>query len=441
MQYDVTALKKRPRSFSQLKGQDFVVATLSHSLQDFSIGHAYLFSGPRGVGKTTAARLFALALNRPSGSDVDCVEYEGASQIREGTSLDVIEIDGASYTSVDNVRSIREEIHYAPVQFTYKVYIIDEVHMLSHSAFNALLKTIEEPPSYVVFVFATTDVYKVPATVRSRCQQFSFRLIDPEQITRSLQDVCEEYQLTYAIEALQWIANEAGGSLRDAYMLFDQIRSFSQGHFSMEVIKEHLGLAGVDKINQLFVDCLAQDRSAALNHVHEVIMQGVSCEQIIRETTTYIRNVLLIKSESSAIGVLGYLSESIDPQVVERLSFEQLEKALFIFLELYRNLRYSLDQRFEVELAFSHLCNITQYVTPLQLVKRLEQLERTIPYTSHETYEQVDSIPEDLLKQSAKDSATRSTEQAPENLPENSPKTHQETYQKICQGNQQEMCP
>jgi DNA polymerase-3 subunit gamma/tau len=245
MNYEVTATRKRPRTFDELSGQEFVVESLKNGIDKGHIAHAYLFAGPRGVGKTSAARILAKALNCPDGPSADaCPDSEEAEHITRGNAIDVIEIDGASNTSVNDVRQIKDEVLFGPTRLRYKIYIIDEVHMLSNSAFNALLKTIEEPPPYIVFIFATTEIHKVPATIRSRCQQFNFRLIPLENIMAALRRVTEDAGLTAEEEALLWIAKEARGSLRDAYTLFDQIASFSTDRITMERIREILGVDG-----------------------------------------------------------------------------------------------------------------------------------------------------------------------------------------------------
>jgi DNA polymerase-3 subunit gamma/tau len=243
MNYEVTALKKRPQTFDQLVGQEFIVSALKNTITQNRIAHAYLFSGPRGVGKTSAARILAKSLNCEQGLTAEpCGTCASCTEILEGRSFDVIEIDGASHTSVNDVREIRDEVLFAPSSFRYKVYIIDEVHMLSNSAFNALLKTIEEPPPHVVFIFATTEVHKVPATIRSRCQQFNFRLIALSDIKQKIRDVAAELAVQIDNESLIWIAKEATGSLRDAYTLFDQIVSFSAAILSWARSRKNWGL-------------------------------------------------------------------------------------------------------------------------------------------------------------------------------------------------------
>jgi DNA polymerase-3 subunit gamma/tau len=217
MSYEVTANRRRPGTFDTLTGQEFVVTTIKKSIEANKIAHAYLFSGSRGVGKTSAARILAKSLNCVEGPTANpCGVCSNCKEIAKGSSLDVIEIDGASNTSVNDVRAIKDEVLFAPNASKYKVYIIDEVHMLSNSAFNALLKTIEEPPPYVVFVFATTEIHKVPATIKSRCQQFNFRLIDVEDIKERLAEACQEMEIQVDQDALFWMANEGNGSLRDA---------------------------------------------------------------------------------------------------------------------------------------------------------------------------------------------------------------------------------
>ncbi len=202
MAFEITASRRRPQRFSELSGQNFVVSTLMSSIRQERIAHAYLFSGPRGVGKTSAARILAKSLNCEKGITTEpCGSCPSCHEITAGSALDVIEIDGASNTSVNDIRTIKDEVLFAPNSSRYKIYIIDEVHMLSNSAFNALLKTIEEPPPYVIFIFATTEVHKVPATIRSRCQQFHFQLISLEVIKQKLQDACDESAVIYEEEA------------------------------------------------------------------------------------------------------------------------------------------------------------------------------------------------------------------------------------------------
>ncbi|MFP4302467.1 MAG: DNA polymerase III subunit gamma/tau [Spirochaetaceae bacterium] len=376
MNYEVTATRKRPRTFDELTGQEFVVSTLKNSLESGRIAHAYLFAGPRGVGKTSAARILAMSLNCPEGPNADgCIDYPGSEEIARGTALDVIEIDGASNTSVNDVREIKDEVLFAPNSSRYKIYIIDEVHMLSNSAFNALLKTIEEPPPYVIFIFATTEIHKVPATIRSRCQQFNFRLIPLEEIKRLLGEVCEEIGVQAEDEALFWMAKEATGSLRDAYTLLDQVVSFSEGAITLEKIREKLGLVGFDQINDLATALATGERSRAFAAVDRIITSGVSIEQCIIDLTDYFRALLFYKAGISKEALLGFAPDRFAPEVVNAYSATQAERAVSILLELFRSVRYSLNPRFELEIAVSRLAALKEYLTTEEIVSELRSLK------------------------------------------------------------------
>jgi len=375
--YEVTATRRRPKTFDELAGQEFVVSTLKNSIQNGKIAHAYLFSGPRGCGKTSAARILARSLNCEkgpgSGSGGPCGICDNCKAIRAGSSMDVIEIDGASNTSVNDVRQIKDEVLFPPQTGKYKIYIIDEVHMLSNSAFNALLKTIEEPPPYIVFIFATTELHKVPATVKSRCQQFNFRLIPIETIQGILKDVCDEMGIKAEDKALFWIAKESTGSMREAFTLFDQVASFSGGHIREELIREKLGLAGLEKINQLAEACAANDASTALTLIDSALVAGVAIEQFIIDLASYYRNLLLIKNGITRESLLGYSTGEFSAKVLETLDPIRLEQALEILLNCYRDIRYSVSPRFELETAVSKLSWLNKWVSPDELRVALER--------------------------------------------------------------------
>ncbi len=377
MAYEVTATRKRPRDFEELSGQEFVATTLKSSLSQQRIAHAYLFSGPRGVGKTSAARILAKALNCETGPTAEpCGDCSNCREITGGNAMDVIEIDGASNTSVNDVREIKNEVLFAPNSSRYKIYIIDEVHMLSNSAFNALLKTIEEPPPYIVFIFATTEGHRVPATIRSRCQQFHFQLIAQEIIQGKIAEAAGEQDVSVEQQALFWIAKEAAGSLRDAYTLFDQIASFSQQEITLEKIQDKLGLVSADTITVL-VEELSESRSdEALQTAEAVLSRGVSIEQFIIDMAEYFRSMLFIQQGITREAVLGNSLEQFPEAIIQRYSQEQLETALDMLLKLYRDIRYSINQRYELELLLSRLSKLHQRMTPGEIYHRLEQLSQ-----------------------------------------------------------------
>ena len=375
MAYEITATRKRPQNFDQIVGQEFIVATLKSSIGDGRTAHAYLFSGPRGVGKTSAARVLAKALNCEKGPTPEpCGRCTACTEITAGNSLDVIEIDGASNTSVNDVREIKDEVLFAPNGSRYKIYIIDEVHMLSNSAFNALLKTIEEPPPYIVFVFATTEVHKVPATIRSRCQHFNFRLISAPDIRDRLAEVVSEMGRTAEDEALLWIAREATGSLRDAYTLLDQTLSFSEDHITLERIKEKLGVVGRDELNEVVRQAVGGEVRRVLELTGEILQKGVAVEQFVIDLTEFFRDLLLIKAGLRGETVMGFSPETFPADVEQALSTDQIEKAIELLLELYRKIRYSLNQRFELELAMSRLSRLKNLITSEEILRRIEAL-------------------------------------------------------------------
>ena len=374
MAYEVTATRRRPQRFDDLVGQEFVAATLKNAIQSGKIAHAYLFSGPRGCGKTSSARILAKALNCHSGpTATPCEECTACKEITKGSSLDVIEIDGASNTSVNDIRQIKDEVLFPPNSSKYKIYIIDEVHMLSTSAFNALLKTIEEPPEYVIFIFATTELHKVPATIKSRCQQFHFRLGTVEQIKEVLAKASNELGILADDEALFWIAREATGSFRDAYTLFDQVVAFSDNHITYEKIRDKLGLVGVERLNEIAEFCVDGNSKAALEKLDEITANGVSIEQFVSNFADYLRSLLLIQSGITKESLLGQNIQRFSQKVTSSWNKMMLERALSLMLQLFRDIRYSVSPRYELELAISRLCWLTSYVSVTEVKTAIEQ--------------------------------------------------------------------
>ncbi len=355
----VTALTFRPKSFDELVGQEFVAHTLGEEIKHGKVANAYLLSGPRGVGKTTTARLLAQSLNH--GDDTSNPQWLA---IRNGTALDVVEIDGASHTSVQDVRQIKEDVLYPPQGSRYKIYIIDEVHMLSTSAFNALLKTIEEPPPYIVFIFATTEPERLPLTVRSRCQQFHFRLLPAKLIVQKLQEVVDSKGMSADPAVLGWIAHESDGSMRDAYTLFDQIAVSEEALHDLDALRRNFGLAETEVLEQLLVALSQEDIAQALTIVDDLFSRGVGIESVVNDLCTTFRSALLYTYEVSIDDDSTH--QGLSEATRQALGSYTREALLGIgdeLLGLHRQMRFSLNQRYEFELALARIGYIRQRVT------------------------------------------------------------------------------
>jgi len=411
MEFEVTATRKRPGTLSEMVGQEFVVATLSNALSTGKVAHAYLFSGPRGTGKTSTARILAKSLNCESGPTSEpCGTCSSCVEIAKGSAPDVIEIDGASNTSVNDVREIKDEVLYAPQSSPKKIYIIDEVHMLSNSAFNALLKTIEEPPPYIIFIFATTEIHKVPATIRSRCQQFRFRLFTPELIRDKLVEAAGEMERDFENDALYWIAREAGGSMRDAYTLFDQVLSFSDEKITLSGIREKMGLVGLESTSELLNAAAGGNRKGALDLLDDILSSGTAVEQVLLELADFLRNLTLIAYGIEKESLLGLSPDRFPEGPRKAWNTSRLESAAEEAFTLYRDIRYSLNPRYEIELFVGRLCSLNDRLSSSDVLERITSLRNELlgggwtppaegsPNSTNGNYDQADKkkIPENL---------------------------------------------
>lgn len=380
MSYMALYRKWRPDTFEEVKGQDHVVTTLKNQIINNRIGHAFLFCGTRGTGKTSIAKLFAKAVNceHPiNGSP--CNECTACRAIADGSSMNVIEIDAASNNGVDNIRQIREEVQYSPSEGKYKVYIIDEVHMLTQGAFNALLKTLEEPPAYVIFILATTESHKIPITISSRCQKYEFRRISVETISDRLMELLGREQIEAEKKAVDYIAKAADGSMRDALSILDQCIAFNIGkELTYENVLDTIGAVDIDVFARL-LDCVIKlDVVGAIDLVDEVVWQGHELSRFVSEFTWFLRNVLLVKVSPEADQKLDMSAENLERlrQLAAQIDTDALIRYINIFSDTSANIKYAVQKRIVLELAVIKLCKPemeTDYSALLDRVRVLEQ--------------------------------------------------------------------
>lgn len=380
MSYTALYRKYRPAQFEEVKGQEHIVTTLKNEIKAGRIGHAYLFCGTRGTGKTTVAKIFARAVNCENPQDGSpCGECSSCRAIAEGTSMNVIEIDAASNNGVENIRQIREEVSYSPTEGRYKVYIIDEVHMLSIGAFNALLKTLEEPPSYVIFILATTESHKIPVTILSRCQKYDFRRISIGTISGRLMDLMRKEQVDVEEKAIRYVAKAADGSMRDALSLLDQCIAFYLGEkLTYDHVLDVLGAADTEVFSRLFRAVLAGNVTESICVLEELIIQGRELGQFVTDFVWYLRNLLLVKGSDQMEDVLDMSSENLallkeEAQMVES---DVIMRYIRVFSELSGQIRYAPQKRVLIEIALIKLCRPSMETTQDALADRIARLER-----------------------------------------------------------------
>ena len=382
MSYTALYRKFRPGEFEDVKGQDHISQTLQNQIKANRIGHAYLFCGTRGTGKTTVAKIFAKAVNCEHPIDGSpCGECGMCKAISAGTSMNVIEIDAASNNGVDNIREIREEVAYRPTEGKYKVYIIDEVHMLSIGAFNALLKTLEEPPEYVIFILATTEVHKIPITIMSRCQRYDFKRISIDTIAARLADLMEIEGVEVEERAIRYIAKAADGSMRDALSLLDQCIAFYLGEkLTYDHVLEVLGAVDTEVFSKLLRDVLSRDISKVLRTLEELIMQGRELSQLATDFTWYLRNLLLVKSSDNMEDVLDVSTENLVQlkEEAESMDYDTLIRYIRIFSELSNQLKYATQKRVMLEVALIKLCKPAMETNQDSLLERIRAVEEQV---------------------------------------------------------------
>lgn len=379
MASQVTALAWRPQTFDDLVGQDVVAQTLKNAIRTERIHHAYLFSGLRGAGKTSSARIFAKALNCEKGpTDTPCLACASCKEIRDGNSMDVVEIDAASNNSVDNIRELRELVRYNATRDRYKIYIIDEVHMLSTSAFNALLKTLEEPPPNVVFILATTELHKIPATILSRTQQFDFRQIPIYKIEERLKTIADTHKLEVESEALTLIARASGGSMRDALSIYDQVIAASGETVSALDVKSLLGVVEDANLIDLMAGVIKESTEQVFARIEELVHFGHDLKQVYDTFTGFIRDSVVLKSVQNPadMAVRQYGHGDEHRELLERVTVSDLVRMMDVLVTHESTFRMAQEPRYAFELVFLKLLEQRKLLPLETLLAELGQVEK-----------------------------------------------------------------
>ncbi len=375
--------KWRPSVFEDVIGQEHITRTLKNQIKNQNIAHAYLFCGTRGTGKTSTAKIFAKAVNCISPQDMNpCGDCEICRGIDQENIMDVIEIDAASNNGVDDIRELRENVQYPPSKGKYKVYIVDEVHMLSTGAFNALLKTLEEPPSFVIFIFATTEPHKIPATIISRCQRFDFKRVREPQIIQRLQYICSEMNIAAEEKALRLIARNADGSVRDALSILDQCISFQDDTLTYSNVLERLGIVGEDAIFRLVDYIIEKDAKKMMEWLHELIAAGKDIQQLFQSLIQHYRNLMLIQIIGEAPeGLVRLSEESIERcrEQAKKLSPNHVMRAIPMLSQTASDAKYATQPRIFLEIAVLKLIRPQFDKLSVEgLLERIEDLEKQI---------------------------------------------------------------
>ncbi|MBN1899471.1 MAG: DNA polymerase III subunit gamma/tau [Spirochaetes bacterium] len=366
MSYTVIARKYRPQKFEELVGQEPIAETLSNAIKNDKISHAYLFAGPRGVGKTSTARILSKALNCQKGTSAEpCGKCNNCLEITEGNSLDVIEIDGASNNGVNEIRDLKEKVNFAPVKAKYKIYIIDEVHMLTESAFNALLKTLEEPPPHIIFIFATTEPYKIPITVLSRCQRYNFRRITIPEIVNHLKKIAKKETVKFQGDSLFLIAKNSDGSLRDAQGALDQLIAFSEGEITEDKVRQLFGLSDTEIFSQFTRSITKNDIPSGLEIINKIYNEGIDLRQFVILLVEFLRNILFVKIGITEPSILEESQDKIESfrNLADHFETEVLDEMVRYLTGLLNHFRYTTQFKTLLEIGLLNLHNINKKIT------------------------------------------------------------------------------
>lgn len=371
----------RPKNFSDVIGQEHIVRTLKNQIENNNVGHAYLFCGTRGTGKTSTAKIFSRAVNCTNlHNDEPCNECENCREILEDKTMDVVEIDAASNNSVDDIRELRENVKYSPAKAKYKVYIIDEVHMLSQGAFNALLKTLEEPPSYVIFILATTEPHKIPATILSRCQRFDFKRVTVKDISSRMRYICEKERIEADEKALNLIARNSQGALRDALSILDQCISFEGNKISYNDVIELLGSVNIEQLFDLAESVIKEDTRKSLQILNDFIIWGKDVRNLVNDLIDHFRNLMVCKISNDLDEIISLPEETIDllKQQAETIDTNNLIRILNILSEAQDGMKISSNPRVLMEVTMMKIAQPMFDESKEALIKRIENLEQKI---------------------------------------------------------------
>ena len=371
----------RPQNFEDVVGQEHIIRTLKNQIENNNVGHAYLFSGTRGTGKTSTAKIFARAVNCENSTNQEpCNECEVCKDILNDNIMDVVEIDAASNNSVDDIRELRENVKYSPTKAKYKVYIIDEVHMLSQGAFNALLKTLEEPPSYIIFILATTEPHKIPATILSRCQRFDFKRVTVKDMTARMQKICNEENIVVEDKALNLVARNSQGALRDALSILDQCISFGDNKIEYKDVVELLGTVNVEQLFELAKCIIEQDTRQSLQILNEFVIWGKDIRNLINDLIDHFRNLMVCKVSSDLEEIISLPEETIEQLKLQAkyVDINDLIRILNILSTTQDQMRSSSNPRILAEVTMMKIAQPMFDESKEALIKRIENLEKII---------------------------------------------------------------